>query len=137
MKKYRRKKVRVDWAQQKMLECVRIELAGEGYLIFPVAKAYRYHRLDFVAVLKVLPNNFLVVRPTPGGRISFTPFGPHGQYIQADRAIAHARRAIDIAVIWSPRPFRAPPPGKAWWEEYVPKKFWDELRILLKPVPKA
>lgn len=132
MKKHWREPVKVDWAQQKMIELVRIELAGEGYLIFPIAEEYRYHRLDFVAVLNVLPHNFLVVRPTPRGGVSFTPFGPHSQYIQADRAIAHARQAINITIHWSPRPLRMPPPERWWWEEYLPETFHEEIRSLLR-----
>lgn len=131
MKKSLRLKVRVDWAQQKMLERLRKELAEQGYAIFPIAKNHRRHRLDFIAVLKEPPLNFLVVRPTAKGRLSVTPFGPRSQYRQADKAITHARRAIDINVSWSPRQLTEPPTGTGWWEEYLPQSVREEVRILL------
>lgn len=131
MRKPKRRKITAKWAQQKMLERLRVELATEGYAIFPIAKSHRRHQLDFVAVLKEPPMNFLVVRPTLKDRVSVTPYGPWSQYGAAYRAIGYARSSIDISICRSPRQLKMSPPDKGWWKEYLPKNVRGEVQILL------
>lgn len=119
-----------EWAQQKAIEQLRNSLASNGYLTFPISPKWRRHKLDFVAVLKEPPMNFLVVRPTLKGRISLTPYGPRSQYVYAQRAVTQACQNIDVIVGWSKRQLRKPPEGP-WWETYLPLYAQRELRLLL------
>jgi hypothetical protein len=130
MRKRKSPFIRAEWAQQKAVERLRICLAEKGYAIFPIAKEHRRHHLDFIAVLKDPPMNFLIVRPTEKGRVSVTPFGPRSQYRYADQAVIQARRGIDIVIAWSRRQLHKPPHGE-WWDHYFPRSFRNEVRTIL------
>lgn len=122
--------VRAEARQRNAMERLRKCLAEKGYAVFPIAKEHRRHSLDFIAVLKDPPMNFLVVRPTERGRISVTPFGPRTQYYYAEQAILRARMGTGVIIAWSPKQLQKPPHGE-WWDHYFPSSFRNEVRVIL------
>ena len=76
------KEICVTPAQRESVVRLRTLLGQEGFLVCDVAPPYRRHELDFIVAHQVWLYQFVIVRPTPKGRLSVTPFSnkviPHG-----------------------------------------------------------
>lgn len=64
----------VTAAQRECIRSLRKELASNGYFILPVARRFRKHKSDFVAVPKKNPREMVLVQPGGKGNIITHPF---------------------------------------------------------------
>lgn len=80
---------------------LRSRIAGSGYHIFGVAKMHKGYALDFVAVLKDRPDQFLLVLGSKHGHAKVRPFCDRSLYLPVQRIIKDARTKAGIYTRWN------------------------------------
>ena len=119
-------KLRVTTRQGKRLRAV-IEFFGErGYFVCPVAKCYRRHRLDMVAIPKGVFEMLVLILPGRGETIELRPYNGRGLWLSRD---LRKRRKTLPGVRWKrPLPRRL----HSDWRDYISAYHQRELKRLMR-----
>ena len=83
----KRRVIRVSSAHAQRIGDIRTFLAEQGYKIFPVAKWFRRHTLDFIAIYSDHPRKLLLVRPAKKGITEFLFYSHRIQYFEIRNAL--------------------------------------------------
>ena len=115
---------RTTKAQRETLVKLRSRLGELGYHIFPVAKKFRRHPRDFLAVPKGgtnigEPDNFLRVHPRRDGAVSIQPFGPLSSFSWQQKQVACIKPTCFL--YWLDWMLALPPSGRDGWYKYLPR----------------
>jgi hypothetical protein len=112
--------------QRSTIEILRILFGEKGYGICPVAEEFRRHELDFVAYQHALHSRFVVVRVTPKGWVSVTPFVMKGNFSEARE---HMGKSFPARVFWSKKQLFLPKEEHGW-KRYFPPEIQEEWRLV-------
>ncbi len=96
------KSFKLNGPQEEALEALRKRLGDEGYYTFTVAKRWRRHFKDFVAVKKLSPSQFVWVTPYRHGTIGVRPFRLKCMYPEVTKALKKMHRQNRCAD-WGPQ----------------------------------
>ena len=111
--------VRTTKAQREAVALVRSELAQRRYYIFPVAKWYRKHQLDFLAVPRGEPQMLVLVRPLRNGSISVRPFAIPSWHESVRALLRHLQPKLKTPVRWNSRQLLHAKAQPDRWDQYL------------------
>lgn len=98
-KKRQRTRLRLRHVQAIQIGELRERLGESGYFIFPIARRFRTHKQDFLAMRRERPREFLIVKPKNKGFISLKPYCLKSQH-QDIAAIVDEFKAAGCLVRW-------------------------------------
>ncbi len=113
--------------QRVTIEYLKRIFSESGYVICRVAKQYRRHELDFIAVHGRLISRFFIVRPTPKGWVSITPFARAHIEDHMRHKVKHGRSTPARKVFWRQRQLTLPP-GTNGWADYFPPEMQARIK---------
>lgn len=127
----RKKRVRTTPAQRTAMEKLRKRLGERGYVILPVARWYRRHYLDFLALPKLVPREFVLVRPSRNGTVSVRPFASPQLYGPLQAMLQTMQHSCDGLLHWSDRmlPFARVRPDD--WPKFIAPEGLRETQVLV------
>lgn len=111
-------RIRTTLQQRETIRILRSRFGEQKYLVFPVAGWYRRHYLDFVAIPKKSPQQFVLVHAVRSGYVSVRPHCVSTMHGSVRTLIKSGK--IPLVARWSARQLRKTPSGSVLWYDYVP-----------------
>ena len=123
---YKRYVVRTTHRQRERIASIRITLAGLGYNIYPVARTYRRHHLDFLAVKRSDLVTMLLVRPAKNEIIEVRPYWKGLTQFNLVRNVLKDKTKNFGKVHWKRELPKIRPTG---WRSFMPHMCHLELKL--------
>jgi hypothetical protein len=111
------KSIRTTPQQRAALSLLKSRFAELGYEIFPVARWYRKHHLDFIAMPKTMPQFFVFAHPLRNGSISVRPFCRSMSDTALRRVLSQLK--VDCPIRWKNQQLRLARTQPDWWHAYL------------------